>query len=110
MATRVTIDDIDYTLRMDESGNILVQHPNGQYNAMHGRETGGLHEFEVHPCQRHQYAFWLNHLPPEDRKRTGSGKDGPQPPWSLRKARTDTSIESTVKMLKKQRGSRDSNR
>lgn len=103
MPAEVTIDDVRYTVTKLDSGNILVEFPNGQYNPMHGPGTDGTHAFEVHPCQRHQYEFWREQLPEEERSGGGPGKDGAAPPWSLRKARTDTSTESTANMLNKNR-------
>jgi hypothetical protein len=108
LTARFTRNNITYTVRKLKSGNILVSHGNGQYNAMHGADTEGTHSFEVHPCQRRQYGYWQSQLPESEREQGGEGSEGVQPSWSLRKARTDTSIESTARMLTRQRSKRSS--
>lgn len=104
MPATVTIDRVLYRISKLESGNLLIEHESAQVTPMQGPGTGGLHSFEVHPVQSHQYQFWAQHLPEDERQQGGPGKDGADPPWSLRKARTDTSTESTESMLTKGRG------
>ena len=93
MATTVTIDGLQYTVRKLENGNIEIQHACGQYKPMHGPDTEGVHSFEVHPCQRRMYEYWSERLSSEDRARGGEGKDGPRPWWSLRSAKSDTAAK-----------------
>jgi hypothetical protein len=90
MPADVTIDGVTYTVSRLESGNILVEYTNGQYNPMHGPGTQGIHRFEVHPCQRPLFSSWRKHLPPEEQEATGPGRDGAEPWWSMTSARTDT--------------------
>lgn len=82
MATEVQIDRVTYTLEKLDSGNIRVTHPGGQTNPMHGPDTDGVHEFEVHPCQARWYAYWNDFLPAEQQSRTNPGRDGEKPWWS----------------------------
>lgn len=82
MATVVTIRGVGHTVEKLDTGNIRVSHPGEQIHPMRGPDTDGLHVFEVHPCQTRWYAFWNEHLPPDDRKTTGTGRDGEKPWWS----------------------------
>ncbi len=82
MATVVTIRGVGHTVEKLDTGNIRVSHPGEQIHPMRGPDTDGLHVFEVHPCQTRWYAFWNEHLPPDERKTAAPGRDGEKPWWS----------------------------
>ena len=82
MPSTVTISGITYTIDKLSSGNIRVTHPAGQFNAMHGPDTGGLNLFEVHPTQSRWFAYWNDLLEADEGAETGPGAGGAVPWWS----------------------------
>ncbi|MHC4949326.1 MAG: hypothetical protein ACYTG1_13920 [Planctomycetota bacterium] len=89
MPITVSVDGVPCTITKLETGNILVERPSGQTGPMTGRDTEGVHSFEVHPCQRRTWTTWNDMLPPDEQGKEPGGKDGAEPPWSLRKGRSD---------------------
>ncbi len=84
MPATVTIEGVTYTIEKKEDGNIRVTHAGGQLTPMHGPGTGGMHWFEVHPCQTRWYAHWNKMLPAEEQAPSAPGRDGEKPWWSSR--------------------------
>jgi hypothetical protein len=67
MSAQVTTDGVEHQIEKRSDGVIRVSHSGGQFNALNGPDTGGEHFYLVHPCQRQQYEFWNQQLPPLER-------------------------------------------
>lgn len=67
MPATINIDGVSVTVRKLGNGRIHVSSPSPQTNACHGPGTNGECWHEVFPCQKHQYDYWNQMLPAEER-------------------------------------------
>lgn len=80
MPANIIIDGVSVTVRKLENGRIRVSSPSPQFNPCHGLDTGGEFWHEVFPCQKHQYSYWNEMLPPTERP-APPGVDLAAKPW-----------------------------
>jgi hypothetical protein len=82
MPANITIDGVPFTVCKLDNGHIRVSSPSPQFNALHGPATEGEFWHEVHPVQKHQYEYWNQMLPAEERISPPGVNLSAKPWWS----------------------------